>query len=147
MKVHGSHSHDSPRESILRPLFQSSKFARDPSFLMTPLKAYENHTSSTASSEYSPWSEKTVNQLFWRGKTTGDFHTKRKEYNWRDSHRIRLHYLANPGLSGAGRGADEKVGIWVKKGRQWVWEIWSKDQVSNYYMDIGLTGKPHQVSV
>ncbi len=38
------------------------------------------------------------------------------------------------------------VDIWIKHGREWAEEEWSTAKVNEYYMDVGLTGKPHQVS-
>lgn len=139
LSTHGSHSFPFPRESKLRPLFQLSKFSRDPSFLTTPLEAYDNHTSDAGAAKYAPWADKTVDKLFWRGSSTGDHYSHRKGYDWRKSHRPRLHFLA--------QATEGQVGLWVQRGKEWVWEMVGKGKVNERYMDVGLTGKPHQVSV
>jgi ABC-type antimicrobial peptide transport system ATPase subunit len=56
---------------------------------------------------------------------------------------MKLHFLAN---QGNGRRVDADVGVWVKRGREWEWEKWRKMKLSEVYMDVGLTGQPHQVS-
>lgn len=65
-----------------------------------------------------------------------------------------LHALANPpekpgkGEDGTrGISANEDVGVWVKRGREWEWEKWKRGKVAEVYMDVGLMGKPHQVSL
>lgn len=138
-KQHGTMSFDFARESVLRPIFVLSKFSRNNEFLFPPLEAYENSTSAAGRKHYLPWNEKTINKLFWRGSSTGDSYSKRKidpEYNWRNSHRPRLHLkLQNQ------TGESE---IWVKRGREWVPEQWNNGELNKAYMDVGLTGKPHQ---
>lgn len=54
-----------------------------------------------------------------------------------------MHFLAQ----GAKGGRDEDVGLWVKRGNAWEWEKWRKSKVADVYMDVGLTGQPHQVSL
>jgi hypothetical protein len=104
------------------------------------LEAYENHTSPHAINQYTPWDQKTTNKVFWRGSGTGDAYTKSKNTKgtWRDSHRPRLALMAQ---------AKEGLGsIWVKRGKEWKLEEWTKKRLNQEYLDIGLTGKPHQVS-
>jgi hypothetical protein len=35
--------------------------------------------------------------------------------------------------------------IWVKRGTEWRLEEWTKKRLNEEYLDIGLTGHPHQV--
>jgi hypothetical protein len=137
LQQHGSLSFDFVRETMLRPIFQLSKFSRNPEFLTTPLEAYENATSKSAMEKYTPWEGKTENKLFWRGSSTGDSYSKRKNYDWRNSHRPRLHLMAQ-----ATEG-DEKV--WVERGKDWELEAWNQGKLNEKYLDVGLAGKPHQV--
>lgn len=58
---------------------------------------------------------------------------------------MKLHFMANPGLLRPESKKDEKVGIWVERGNSWEWGFWRKDKVAKYYMDVGLSGQPHQV--
>lgn len=136
LDTHGAFSFDFTRETVLRPIFQLSKNGRCPEFLTTPLEAYENATSKEALQKYLPWKEKTINKLFWRGSSTGDSYSKRKNYDWHRSHRPRLHLLAQ---------ADEgEKALWVKKGRSWEKQSWGVKRLNEMYMDVGLSGQPHQ---
>jgi hypothetical protein len=60
----------------MRPIFVLSKHMRNNEFLFPPMEAYENATDATALKKYKPWSEKTVNKIFWRGTSTGDSYSE-----------------------------------------------------------------------
>jgi hypothetical protein len=137
-QLHGTMSFDFPRETVLRPIFVLSKFSRNNEFLFPPMEAYENATSTAARKKYLPWESKTINKVFWRGSSTGDSYSVRKNYDWRRSHRPRLHLMT--------QNTTGDVDLWVKRGREWAEEKWSVGKLNEYYMDVGLTGKPHQVS-
>jgi len=139
LQTHGSFSFDFARQSKLRPLFQWSKQLRSSDILATPLEAYMNHTSSRVTNQFVPWNSKTHNKVFWRGSSTGDAYTKNKNTKgtWRASHRPRLALMAQ---------AKEGLGsIWVKRGTEWRLEEWTKKRLNEEYLDLGLTGHPHQV--
>lgn len=141
-KLHGTMSFDFPRETIMRPIFVLSKHQRNNEFLFPPMEAYENATSKEALSKYLPWESKTVNKLLWRGTSTGDSYSKRKSdpnYDWRKQHRPRLHLMAQ-------RREGEQA-VWLKRGKEWVPENWGVARLNQQYLDVGLTGKPHQVGV
>jgi hypothetical protein len=87
------------------------------------------------------WHEKTLDKLFWRGSSTGDSYAKIKHgkvADWRTSHRPRLHLLAQDGTGTAK--------VLVERNDGWVAETWSRETLNEAYLDVGLTGKPHQVS-
>lgn len=134
---HGGLSFDFARETVLRPIFQLSKFSRNPEFVTTPLQAYENVTSVAAKQKTMDWGEKTLSKLFWRGSSTGDSYAKKKNGDWRRSHRPRLHLLAQNG-----NGTDQ---VLVERSQGWVSETWGREQLNEAYLDIGLIGGPHQV--
>ncbi|WVQ80599.1 hypothetical protein IAT38_002704 [Cryptococcus sp. DSM 104549] len=138
LDLHGSLSFDFVRETVLRPIFQLSKFVRNPEFLTTPLEAYENFTSAAAQKKHAPWAEKTIDKLFWRGSSTGDSYSKRSnsDYTWRQSHRPRL-ALKTQATEGTER-------VWVQRGKAWEHEEWGVGELNEKYMDVGLTGVPHQ---
>ena len=131
------------RETVLRPFFQLSKFSRNAELLTTPLDAYINHTSDLGISQYTPWEEKSIQKVFWRGSSTGDSYSARRGYDWRESHRPRLHLIAQSNSS-------EKVEIWVKKGSTggsggggggfWEREKWRIGDLNRFWLDVGLTG-------
>jgi len=84
------------------------------------------------------WDNKDTPKLHWRGKTTGDAFSARDDYNWRNSHRIRLHTLTHDK-----KGHRE---LYVKSRRTGGWEIqtWEAGKVNEAYMDVGLTDGPMQ---
>jgi hypothetical protein len=136
--LHGALSFDFERDNSLRPIFQLSKFSRSNEFLTTPLEAYDNITSVKAGGQYSPWKEKKIDKLFWRGSSTGDSFSKRGDYDWRNSHRVRLNMMTNL------RGREEE--ILAHRGDSWKKERWDISELNDRYMDVGFTGQPHQVS-
>jgi len=138
LKLHGALSFDFARETMLRPIFQLSKFARNPEFLTTPLQAFENHTTKAAREKTMPWEEKTVNKLFWRGTSTGDSFSKANKRDWRKSHRPRLHLFAQNS-----KGNEQ---VYVQRGQSWELESWDGGKLNEMYLDIGLIGGPRQVS-
>jgi hypothetical protein len=139
LQTHGSFSFNFARQSKLRPLFQWSKQFRSADILTTPLEAYMNHTFPYVANQYTPWDSKTHNKVFWRGSSTGDAYTKNKNTKgtWRTSHRPRLALMAQ-----SKEGLER---IWVKRGTEWRLEEWTKKRLNEEYLDIGLTGHPHQV--
>lgn len=139
LKQHGSLSLDVARETQLRPIFQQSKLLRNPEFLTTPLQEYENASSTSAMSKFTRWGGKSENKLFWRGSSTGDSYSKREGYDWRNSHRPRLHLMAQ-----ASEGYPE---VWVERGTKWQLEKWDQGKLNGKYLDVGLVGRPRQVSV
>ncbi|ORX41279.1 hypothetical protein BD324DRAFT_644319 [Kockovaella imperatae] len=148
LAVHGALSWDVPRDTILRPIGQLSKFTRNAEFLTTPLEAYENLTDPKAASKYTPWESKTVNKLFWRGSTTGDSYWKRDGYDWRNSHRPKLALMAQASASETNHQGhpttNPKINVWVERGNDAKMEEWDLGVLNDRYMDVGLTGKPHQ---
>ena len=98
-----------------------------------------NHTSLHVVNQFTSWSSKSQNKVFWRGSSTGDAYTKNKNTKggWRASHRPRLALMAQ-----AKEGLER---IWVKRGTEWRLEEWTKKRLNEEYLDIGLTGHPHQV--
>ncbi|KAL7409844.1 hypothetical protein BDY24DRAFT_444581 [Mrakia frigida] len=87
---HASYARNQVRTPKLHPQFVLSKIAQSPQILMAPMVAFQNKTSGVTS-----WEEKTNNKVFWRGSTTGGHYEKKNDFNWRNSHRVRLNALAN----------------------------------------------------
>lgn len=134
-------SFDFTRETMLRPIFVLSKHMRNNEFLFPPMEAYDNATDAAALKKYKPWTEKTINKVFWRGSSTGDSYSKRKgdaQYDWRNQHRTRLALMS--------QNKTGEAEIWVNRHGTWEPESWSVEKLNDMYLDIGLTGKPHQVS-
>lgn len=133
---HGALSFQVERDTMLRPIFQLSKFSRNPEFLITPLDAYENATDHAKQADSLTWDQKTENKLLWRGTTTGDSYSKRKGYDWHRSHRPRLVLMAN-----AKKGERD---VWVQKNGVWKKQRYSLAELNEKWMDIAITNDPHQ---
>ena len=121
-------------------MFQQSTLSRSPEFLLTPLDDYQNATDHDTKEQRLRWSHKDVNQLQWRGKTTGDSYSHRKDFNWRNSQRIRLHFLSNEEMGSRTLLAQNEEGAWLG-------QVWDREGINQAYMDVGLTDGPIQVSV
>jgi len=140
LKFHGALSTDSPKPPIIRPMFQQSKFLRNGEIVLTPLDYYYNSTEhGTGQDQYMSWDDKDVPKLFWRGKTTGDAYSARNDFNWKNSHRIRLHTITHD--------TEGYRQIYVKSRRTGGWEMqtWESGKVNKAYTDVGLTDGPMQV--
>lgn len=143
-RLHGALSLDYPGRtpSELRPLFVLSKFANNGEIVQTPLQAYKN-LSDLIPSEFSDWSEKTYNRVFWRGSSTGGFNVQRP---WQDSHRTRLHLMVN-GKKFHEHDLKEDMHDVMMPDGYGGFEVQPFDMaaLANAYTDIGLAGSPHQV--
>ncbi|CAD6571613.1 MAG: F-actin-capping protein subunit alpha [Tremellales sp. Tagirdzhanova-0007] len=135
--VHSALSRDQARETAFRPMFQQSTLSRSPEFLLTPLDDYQNATDHDTKEQRLRWSHKDVNQLQWRGKTTGDSYSHRKDFNWRNSQRIRLHFLSNEEMGSRTLLAQNEEGAWLG-------QVWDREGINQAYMDVGLTDGPIQ---
>lgn len=80
------------------------------------------------------WNAKS-NKLYWRGLATGLQHNKNTGAKWRDSHRERLHFLAND-ASSTPKSILEPVGV---SGRA-VENEYPVNMLGQYYMDVKLSG-------
>jgi len=124
---------------MIRPMFHQSKFVRNGEFVVTPLDYYFNFTAENRG-QYTPWDEKDTPKLFWRGKTTGDVYSHRNDFNWRNSHRIRLHTLTHD--------TEGHRDIYVKSSTGgWEMQTWQAGKINEAYTDIGLTDGPMQVNI
>ena len=140
---HGGLSTDSAKGSFLRPMLQMSKYLRNPELLATPLDAYTNYTGpNDKENPYLHWGRKTIGKVQWRGLSTGDLFMDREDFNWHNSHRIRLHALGEAGKD----GSDEGLRVLVKEGRRWMEREYALGELSNAYLDVALVDGPRQVS-
>ncbi|KAK1922899.1 glycosyl transferase family 90-domain-containing protein [Papiliotrema laurentii] len=140
IKFHGGLSWDAPKGPVMRPMFHQSKFYRNAEIVLTPLDYYYNATLRGAQNQFLSWEEKDIAKLHWRGKATGDSYSHRDDFNWRNSHRVRLHRMTH-----------EKEGskeIYVKSRRTGGWELqrWETKTINEAYTDVGLTDGPMQCS-
>ncbi|KAL7423911.1 hypothetical protein Q5752_001496 [Cryptotrichosporon argae] len=115
----------------LHPVVATCRTARNSDIVGVPLDAVWDKVS------YVPWEQKTRNQIFWRGSTTGSFHSKKLP--WRQSQRERLHFFAN-------NNSDAEVDVLVDRNGKLGLEPWSRATLNEAWMDIGLAGQPTQCS-
>jgi len=77
--------------SILKPWIVHSKLPGDASFLLPPIEGFTNLTEADIPS-LGTWDQKLDARVHWRGSSTGGVST---QIDWRDSHRMRLHFMFN----------------------------------------------------
>lgn len=83
-----------------------------------------------------PWAQKDQHKIFWRGSTTGTWHSKKLA--WKSSHRERLSLLAND--------LDAELNILVPKrnGKGLEREIIGSEIANKRWMDVGFATAPSQ---
>lgn len=140
LDMHGAFSWHFRRHCNLRPLFQQSKVAQCSDMLLTPLGGVFNATSKEGMKTTSEWEDKSIHKVFWRGSMTGDHYSAQKKhretYDWRNSHRPRLHLFANNGTG--------EARVWVRTPAGWEQKAYSKAELNEAYLDVGLAGKVAQ---
>jgi hypothetical protein len=128
--------------SELRPLVVLSKYSNNAEILAVPLQAFQNL--STIESEFYPWEEKDIDKVFWRGSSTGGFNHQRP---WQDSHRMRLHLMINGPKGKEQVLKDSTRDVMMPDGKGgFNLETLDEATLTKAYMDVGLSGKPIQVS-
>ncbi|KAL7423567.1 hypothetical protein Q5752_001147 [Cryptotrichosporon argae] len=134
---HGEFSYDYAKSADLRPDFVLSKFDRNGEFVVSTLDYYMNASSPEGRQSYLPWDQKTIPKVHWRGSMTGDFYDTRHDYNWRNSHRIRLHTKTH-------ETEGESLVLIQGDDGGWRHRAFRNEMLNRAYMDIGLTGGPKQ---
>lgn len=126
--------------------------------LTAPLEAFDNKTQRL------PWADKTVDkvrllsvdplclhvevylmprraflltQVFWRGSSTGDSFSNRTNYDWHQSHRIRLHTLTNSQVGHA--NVLVEVPLARGEGTQLRLKRYELGELNERLMDVGLS--------
>lgn len=158
MYLHGAWSFHYTRETRLEPMFVHCKWLRDPSFLLPALTAFDSiirpRPGEKESTLVVPWKERTDSRLFWRARGTGiEFDTG---WDWRESHRVRLHFLANP----RGENRTQEVELLVEEPSNEPLSVWDsvsmsrkpapanklrlksfpREELNKKYFDMGLVG-------
>jgi hypothetical protein len=70
---------------------------------------------------------------------TGDFYSGRDDYNWRNSHRVRLHTTTHD------KEGQRQIYVKSRRTGAWEWQSWSTKILNEAYMDVGLVDGPMQV--
>lgn len=129
LRNHGAFLWDELRNSRLSPFFVVSKLQIGGEILMPALVGiHDRKVGATL-----PWANRTSTVL-WRGSTTGSHYYKQ---NWRESHRVRLHEIANRKEGEISvLVADSTTGVDLKN--------YNVSVLNEAYLDVGLVGKPVQ---
>lgn len=116
------------RDSFVFPLFVQCKLLQGGNIMFPTIYTFDDFKPEAVTA----WSDKTSSKLFWRGRSTGSHHSKK--WNWRDSHRIRLHGLAhNLSL------ADDQVSVLVEtKHEKLRRKTFRRQELNDAYLDVGL---------
>lgn len=126
--------------SILKPWIVHSKLPGDASFLLPPIEGFANMTEADIPS-LGKWEDKLDPRVHWRGSTTGGVSAE----EWRESHRMRLHFLFN-GKKGKDDEFDNRELTVMQPDGHGGYETVERlaPQLSKAYGDVRLAGKPLQ---
>lgn len=128
--LHGYTETSSLGLTPLVPLFTWAKTNMQSDILVTPLEQYDD--------DYKvydpPFEYKLKNKLMWRGSSTGtEF---RKNYNWEQSQRARLHFMGNK------YDSNSEI-MWSNQGAM-VLQNTSNKIINDKFMDVSFSGVPAQ---
>lgn len=128
--LHGYTDTSSLGITPLVPLFTWAKTSMQSDILVTPLEQYDD--------DYlvydPPFEQKLKNKLMWRGSTTGtEF---RKNFNWEQSQRARLHFMGNK------HDSTSEI-MWSNQGAM-VLQNSSNKVINDRFMDVSFSGAPAQ---
>lgn len=115
LEIHGSFAGRRSAHTPLEPIFSLAKTTAHGDILSVPMDYWG------AKLPTRPWAEKTKDELFWRGKTTGNAYSTSSD--WTKEHRFRLVALAE-GKEASASGAT----------------------VNQDWLDIGFVGEPARAS-
>ncbi|ORY33787.1 glycosyl transferase family 90-domain-containing protein [Naematelia encephala] len=116
----------------IEPVIVTCKTARNSDLLGVPLD------SVWESVDFVPWEEKPIGKAFWRGSTTGVWHST--QIPWRHAQRERLHFMVH-------NDTDAKLPILLDRaasGGGLETQMLSISEMNEAWFDAGLTGGPHQ---
>ncbi|KAG8986612.1 F-actin-capping protein subunit alpha, partial [Tulasnella sp. 427] len=129
---HGALMYNNARGHKLSPYFVMCKLDNGGELLMPALSGYADRSIQGVT----PWSQRNDSKIFWRGRTTGNHFNK--EHDWRKSHRIQLHTLANT--------HDGEVSVLMEDPKTALLgrKNFTRAELNEAYMDVGLVGPPTQ---
>lgn len=130
LEAHDENMHPKPHTKLY-PILVPSKTSLNGDIPVTPIGRDGRRDDVGFDPE---WSQK-QGKLYWRGLATGLNHNKNSGAKWRQSHRERLHFLANDRtnanqevLSAMGTTGEVELNRYPRK------------ELSDYYMDVALAG-------
>lgn len=127
------------RDSELHPLFVQSKALQGGGILAPSLYAFDPNDGKNVVR----WEERSP-KVYWRGRSTGCWHQKA---TWRESHRVRLHLLANNHRgkhTAEGVTAGDELTVLVEDEADGTLRTrrTSRAEFNAEFMDVGLIGPP-----
>ncbi|BEI82977.1 hypothetical protein CcaverHIS002_0308450 [Cutaneotrichosporon cavernicola] len=134
LEEHVETSSPKPHTKLL-PIFSLSKTSLNQDILVTPVG--KDGEIESVGNERS-WNKKN-GKMYWRGLATGMFHNKKAGHKWRQSHRERLHFLANDRT-----GREDEVTMPVGATGQTKYERHSLKALGEYYTNSKLAQGPWQ---
>ncbi|QRW11843.1 glycosyltransferase family 90 protein [Ceratobasidium sp. AG-Ba] len=144
LKRHGYFSHDLAHPRIASPLFVQSQLSAGGAILHPALQGYTTREEYTQMfGEPLAWAKRTE-KAFWRGRSTGEAFDR--ELDWRYSHRVRLHILANQDGDHIDSNVTPDVELLVenaKTGAVYL-ETYPRKVLNERYMDVKMIGPPVQ---
>ncbi|KAF8610284.1 hypothetical protein BDV93DRAFT_550119 [Ceratobasidium sp. AG-I] len=144
LKRHGYFAYDMPHQRSASPLFVQSQLSAGGAVLHPALQSYVSPIEYTRRfGPLTPWKNRT-SKIFWRGRTTGEWLSQ--AHDWRYSHRVRLHVLANRDANRTDPSVDPLVNLLIdgENGQGVYVKQYPRDLLNDKYMDVGLIGPPVQ---
>lgn len=144
LKRHGYFAYDIPHRRSASPLFVQSQLSAGGALLHPALQSYVSPAEySRRFGPIAPWNNRT-GKIFWRGRTTGEWLSQ--AHDWRYSHRVRLHILANRDANRTDPSVDPHVDLLLDRedGQGVFVKQYPRDLLNEKYMDVGLIGPPVQ---
>ncbi|QRW11842.1 glycosyltransferase family 90 protein [Ceratobasidium sp. AG-Ba] len=144
LKRHGYFAFDVPRPRAASPLFVQSQLSAGGSILHPALQDYATPEEYLQDfGKPMAWAKRTE-KVFWRGRSTGEAFNR--EHDWRYSHRVRLHILANRDGNSTDPNVSPEVELLVEDGETGTvyMETYPRELLNERYMDVKMIGPPIQ---
>ncbi|KAG9119206.1 F-actin-capping protein subunit beta, partial [Ceratobasidium sp. 392] len=144
LKRHGYFAYDVPHPRSASPFFVQSQLSAGGAILHPAVQDY------TSPEEYLQtfgkpvaWANRTA-KVFWRGRSTGEAFNR--DHDWRFSHRVRLHVLANRHGNYTDPNVTPDVELLVEDPTTNTArvETLSREVLNEWYMDVKMVGEPIQ---
>ncbi|KAG9092621.1 F-actin-capping protein subunit alpha [Ceratobasidium sp. UAMH 11750] len=144
VKRHGYFAYDVPHPRSASPFFVQSQLSAGGAILHPALQDYTPHDVYIQKfGKPVAWANRTE-KVFWRGRSTGEAFNH--EHDWRFSHRVRLHVLANRGGNHVDPNVTPEVELLVEDPETGTvrLETHSREVLNERYMDVKMIGPPIQ---
>ncbi|KAG8745507.1 F-actin-capping protein subunit alpha [Ceratobasidium sp. 414] len=144
LKRHGYFAYDVPHPRSASPFFVQSQLSAGGAILHPALQDYTpREVYLRKFGEPVPWVNRTE-KVFWRGRSTGEGFNH--QHDWRFSHRVRLHVLANRNGNNIDPNVTPDVELLVEDREAGTvrLETHSREVLNERYMDVKMIGPPIQ---